>query len=111
MIDSQPGVHGEPQMGWLTHDNPNPNFDDVPDEFDGELFIIWTTKDGRRIWVRDMEDSHLINARNMMQRKLDQLEADIAAHPHLNQAFVYAYQIYHTEGWIKAFDEEIKRRT
>ena len=32
--------------------------------------IYWTTKEGKKIWIRDMEDSHLDNCIKFLQRKI-----------------------------------------
>lgn len=34
--------------------------------------LIWTAKDGRRIPIPQMEDSHLVNTINYLQRRVDQ---------------------------------------
>lgn len=57
---------------------------------------IWHQRDGTPIRVGDMEDSHLINTRNMLLRKFDK------AKPRLQQRW---------ERFINIFDDELLRRS
>lgn len=38
---------------------------------------VWTTKDGQRIRIKDMTDTHLMNTIKMMERKVEEEVADI----------------------------------
>lgn len=37
-------------------------------------FIIWTTKDGRNISIKDMDNNHLVNTINMLLRQREEAE-------------------------------------
>ena len=37
-------------------------------------FIIWTTKDGRNIPIKDMDNNHLVNTLNMLLRQKEEAE-------------------------------------
>ena len=40
--------------------------------------VFWTTKDGRKMNVDDMDDNHVRNAFKMLLRKIDAMEKKIA---------------------------------
>lgn len=37
-------------------------------------FIIWTTKDGKNIPIKDMDNNHLVNTINMLLRQREEAE-------------------------------------
>ena len=37
-------------------------------------FIIWTTKDGKNIPIKDMDNNHLVNTLNMLLRQREEAE-------------------------------------
>jgi hypothetical protein len=37
-------------------------------------FIIWTTKDGKNISIKDMDNNHLVNTINMLLRQREEAE-------------------------------------
>ena len=37
-------------------------------------FIIWTTKDGKNIPIKDMNNNHLVNTINMLLRQREEAE-------------------------------------
>lgn len=41
--------------------------------------MIWTTRDGTKIDIRDMTDTHLSNAINMLDRRIETLQDELSA--------------------------------
>ena len=37
-------------------------------------YIIWTTKDGKNISIKDMDNNHLVNTFNMLLRQREEAE-------------------------------------
>lgn len=37
-------------------------------------FIIWTTKDGKNIPIKDMDNNHLVNIFNMLLKQREEVE-------------------------------------
>lgn len=65
------------------------------------LDIVWTTKEGKSMPLRNMTDDHLRNATNMIKRKRDDLDMNVLSHPPCFQgemAQMYADQQYN-EAW------------
>ena len=76
----------------------------------------WETESGTRMRIKDMADSHLLNAHRFMQRQLAELNK---AHSRLDTLFGPERMIWANEGedttlaavaWIAAFAGEIRRR-
>lgn len=94
-------------VGWVAETVPVYQHDDLS---------TWTTKDGRILLVRDMGDSHVVNARNLVAKKLRALETCDWCENGWDLVFDEA--CVRCEGGkkerfkarIAAFDEELKRR-
>lgn len=82
----------------------------------------WVTKDGKRVKVTEMTDSHLRNTLAFMERKVESLweEYDAAAnYPGQGEMACYYADCAADEAldhvndakyWVEVFKEEIKRR-
>jgi len=71
-------------------------------------FEIWTQRNGTRIRVSDMDDPHVWNTRNMMQRNLEKWSKLEREDPHQWQR--WGKVVDRCLGWIARFEEELKRR-
>lgn len=74
-----------------------------------EPWTIWHQRDGTPIRVADMELSHLMNARNMMERALEKMVVKISAKYDVDTAVLEQKRDYCLE-WINAFSREIIKR-
>ena len=81
-------------------------------EYQHEDLSIWVTSDGRRLKVVEMDDRHVLNARNMIARKLVKLRACdwCDGFREFECAECGFGKKERFESRIKAFDEELARR-
>lgn len=69
---------------------------------------VWTTRDGTRIAVTAMDDSHVRNARNMMRRNADRLEFEELEDPsNWEKRGRRVDRVLH---WVDTFNAELERR-
>ena len=66
---------------------------------------IWTTKDGERIPVEAMEESHIANCIRMLQKQIDRDDEEEDGECRMPD------EVYNIKkAWIKAFEDELNKR-
>lgn len=74
--------------------------------------LVWTTKDGQKLQLRDMETSHINNCIRMLERDMPEFEDDdtiVADHWSLTGVVVLPGARSYRET-IKEFESELRRR-
>lgn len=74
-----------------------------------EPWSIWHQRDGTPIRVDEMKTSHVINARNMMERNLDKMVVRICAKYDVDTAELEEKRDY-CLNWVNAFNRELLKR-
>ena len=82
---------------------------------------VWVTREGQRIPLEQMSDSHLRNAHRHMARRLARMEQAVAHPPSFNgeiAQMLAEHEFDHllltvlpwTERWVETFVDELRRR-
>ena len=97
--------HSNPPDGYYSNlvrasQEPPDDFD-IPDEWSDAPLYFWVTKDGDRIPIGELENSHLLNIKPYLERRLVAQKEDTSTN---------RFDILKTEHWISMIKDEIEER-